>query len=169
MLGDDLVSTDTLSLTELQNFIGEFWYHYDQGHFAEMGAAFTDDAVYVSRSDSGECPFEEALAADLSGAEVVPWLVEHRKASPYPLRHHTTNLHVTGAEGPITYARHYIFVNQITEFVPFAVSSGVVEIGVRRGPNGPQFTKMSVILDATNSEPLSGAGLPGAENAPANA
>ena len=167
------MSTDNaISLTELQNFVAEFWYHYDQANFAEMAAAFANDAVYVSRSDSGECPFEEALAADLStAAQIIPWLTEHRNASPYPLRHHTTNLHITGNQGGVTYARFYIFVNQITDFVPFAVSSGVTEIGVRRGggnSRGLEFTKMAVILDATNSEPLTGTGLPGAENAPAN-
>jgi len=166
------VSTaSAISLTELQNFVGEFWYHYDQADYAQMGAAFADDAVYLSRSDSGSCPFEEALAADLSTAAViVPWLTEHRAASPYPLRHHSTNLHITGTDGDVTYARFYIFVNQITNFVPFAVSSGVTEVGVRRGGksrSGLEFTKMSVILDATNSEPLSGSGLPGAESAPA--
>lgn len=163
------MTTDpAISLAELQSFVGEFWYHYDQADYPEMAAAFADDAVYLSRSDSGACPFEEALSADLSGAaEIMPWLTEHRQASPYPLRHHTTNLHITGTRDGVTFARFYIFVNQITDFVPFAVSSGVTEIGVRRGgrnARGLAFTKMSVILDATNSEPLSGTGLPGAGN-----
>lgn len=165
------MSTDSsISLTELQNFVGEFWYHYDQADYPQMGAAFADDAVYLSRSDSGACPFEEALAADLStAAAIVPWLTEHRQSSPYPLRHHATNLHVIGTDGDITYARFYLFVNQVTNFVPFAVSSGVTEVGVRRGgSSGLQFTKMSVILDATNSEPLAGAGLPGGANTPSS-
>ena len=33
----------------------------------------------------------------------------------------------------ITRARFYLFVNQIANFVPFAVSSGVADVGVRRG------------------------------------
>lgn len=167
------MSTDnTISLTELHNFIGGFWYHYDQADYPNMAAAFAEGATYLSRSDSGACPFEESLAADLTGAaEIVPWLIEHRGASPYPLRHHTTNLHITGHEGDVTYARFYIFVNQVTNFVPFAVSSGVTEVGVRRGgsnPSGLEFTMMSVILDVTNSEPLAGSGLPGADNTAAN-
>ncbi|ORV49396.1 polyketide cyclase [Mycolicibacter engbaekii] len=167
------MSTDAaISLAELQSFIGRFWYHYDQADYAQMGAAFAGDAVYLSRSDSGSCPFEESLAADLStAAEIVPWLTEHRQASPYPLRHHTTNLHITGTDGDITSARFYIFVNQVTNFVPFAVSSGVAEVDVRRRGSGSgelEFTKMSVILDVTNSEPLSGAGLQGAADTSAN-
>lgn len=158
--------SNDVTLSDLQNFIGEFWHNYDQANYGPMGAAFAADAVYLSRSDSGSCPFEEALSADLTTAtEIVPWLTEHRNASPYPLRHHTSNLHITGSDGDVTYARFYIFVNQITNFVPFAVSSGITEVGVRRGVNGLEFTKMSVILDATNSEPLVGAGLPGSLDA----
>ncbi|OBB98833.1 polyketide cyclase [Mycobacterium sp. 852013-50091_SCH5140682] len=160
------MSADAISLAELQDFVGNFWFHYDEAHYGEMAAAFAEDAAYLSRSDSGSCPFEEALAADLSGAAaIIPWLTEHRRASPYPLRHHATNLHITGTEDGVTYARFYIFVNQVTNFVPFAVSSGVTHVGVRRdisAPKGLQFTKMEVILDVTNSEPLAGAGLPGA-------
>lgn len=163
------MSTAAISLSELQNFIADFWFHYDEAHYAEIGAAFAEDAVYLSRSDSGSCPFEEALSADLSGADAVTsWLTEHRKASPYPLRHHATNLHITGVDGDgddaVTHARFYIYVNQVTNFVPFGVSSGVANVAVRRGgntPSGLQFTKLEVILDVTNSEPLEGSGLPG--------
>jgi hypothetical protein len=83
------------------------------------------------------------------------WLSDHREQSPYPLRHHTTNVHRTGSEDAVTRARFYIFVNQIANFVPSAVSSGVVEVGVRRGGNGLEFTEMDVILDTANSVPLS--------------
>ena len=51
--------------------------------------------------------------------------------------------------------RFYIFVNQVANFVPFAVSSGVTEVGVRRGARGLEFTEMTVILDTTNSVLLS--------------
>jgi hypothetical protein len=83
------------------------------------------------------------------------WLSDHRKQSPYPLRHHATNLHRTGTNGELTRARFYIFVNQMANFVPFAVSSGVVNVAVRRGTNGLEFTEMDVVLDATNSVLLS--------------
>ena len=55
----------------------------------------------------------------------------------------------------MTYARFYIFVNQIANFVPFAVSSGVTEVGVRREASGLEFTEMDVVLDTTNSVLLS--------------
>jgi hypothetical protein len=103
------------------------------------------------------------MSPELQGRDaVMEWLSEHRKQSPYPLRHHATNVHRTGTDGSdgsdgggVTRARFYIFVNQIANFVPFAVSSGVVNVGVKRGANGLEFTEMDVILDATNSVLLS--------------
>ena len=96
------------------------------------------------------------MSPELQGRDsVMQWLSEHREQSPYPLRHHTTNLHRIDASGEITRARFYLLVNQTTNFVPFAVSSGVVEVCVRRGANGLEFTEMDVTLDTTNSVPLS--------------
>ena len=98
-----------------------------------MAATYAEDVHYVTRSDSGASPFEELMSPDMHGRDaVMHWLIEHRKESPYPLRHHATNVHRTGADGVVTTARFYILVNQIANFVPFPVSSGVVDVGVRR-------------------------------------
>lgn len=145
-----------ITLPELQEFIAGFWYHYDEAHYDEMAAAYAQDAHYLTRSDSGASPFEDLMSPELNGRDaVMGWLSEHRKQSPYPLRHHATNVHRTGTDGDVTRARFYILVNQIANFVPFAVSSGVVNVGVRRGANSLEFTEMDVILDATNSVLLS--------------
>jgi SnoaL-like protein len=145
-----------ITLPELQEFIAGFWFHYDEAHYDEMAAGYAEDVHYLTRSDSGASPFEELMSPELNGRDaVMEWLSEHREQSPYPLRHHATNVHRTGADGDVTRARFYILVNQIANFVPFAVSSGVVNVGVRRGANGLQFTEMDVVLDATNSVLLS--------------
>ncbi|OBA68961.1 polyketide cyclase [Mycobacterium sp. 1554424.7] len=145
-----------ITLPELQEFIAGFWFHYDEARYDEMAAGYAEDVHYLTRSDSGASPFEELMSPELNGREaVMEWLTEHRKQSPYPLRHHATNVHRTGTVGDVTQARFYIFVNQIANFVPFAVSSGVVNVGVRRGANGLEFTEMDVVLDATNSVLLS--------------
>ncbi|WP_236600421.1 nuclear transport factor 2 family protein [Mycobacterium paraintracellulare] len=139
--------------------MASFWYHYDEAHYDELRRSYAEDVRYLTRSDSGASPFEELMSPELTGRDaVMEWLSEHRKQSPYPLRHHATNVHRTGADDEVTRARFYIFVNQIANFVPFAVSSGVVNVGVRRrgaGPLGLEFTEMDVILDATNSVLLS--------------
>lgn len=148
------MSTD-IALPELQEFIASFWYHYDEAHYAELAARFADNIRYMSRSDSGASPFEELMSPELQGRDaVMNWLSEHREQSPYPLRHHATNVHRIGGDAETTRARFYIFVNQIANFVPFAVSSGVAEVAVRRGSHGLEFTEMDVILDTTNSAPL---------------
>jgi hypothetical protein len=148
--------SNDITLSELQEFIAGFWYHYDEAHYAELAARYAEDVHYVSRSDSGSSPFEELMSPVLRGRDAaIQWLSDHRQQSPYPLRHHATNVHRTGTEAEVTHARFYIFVNQIANFVPFAVSSGVAEVGVRRGANGLEFTKMDVILDTTNSVLLS--------------
>ena len=70
------------------------------------------------------------------------------------MRHHSTNVFRTGTDGDVTHVRFYIFVNQVTNHVPFAVSSGVVETGIRRGADGLVFTSFDLILDTDNSVPL---------------
>ena len=148
--------SNDIALSDLQEFIAGFWFDYDEANYDRMAAAYADDARYYSRSDSGASPFEELMSPELRGRDaIMEWLRDHREQSPHPLRHHATNLHRIGSEGDVTRARFYIFVNQTANFVPFAVSSGVAEVGVRRGADGLEFTDMEVILDTTNSVNLS--------------
>jgi len=148
--------SNDIALPELQEFIAGFWYHYDEAHYDELAARYAKDVHYLTRSDSGTSPFEELMSPELHGRDaVVEWLSEHRKQSPCSLRHHATNVHRTGSDGDITRARFYILVNQIANFVPFAVSSGVVNVGIRRQASGLVFTAMEVVLDTQNSVPLS--------------
>jgi hypothetical protein len=148
--------TNDITLSELQEFIAGFWYLYDEAHYDDLAATYAEDVHYVTRSDSGVSPFEELMSPDIRGRDaVMAWLIEHRKESPYPLRHHATNVHRTASDGVVTKARFYILVNQIASFVPFAVSSGVVDVGVRRDASGLVFTDMEVVLDTQNSVLLS--------------
>ena len=49
--------------------------------------------------------------------------------------------------------RSYIFVTQVANHVPFAVS-GVLETGIRRGAHGLEFTKFDLIMDTDSSIPF---------------
>lgn len=148
--------SNDITLSEIQEFIAGFWFHYDQGNFDELRVRIADEMEYLSRSDSGNCPFEELLAAELhGGAETLAWLSAHRDENPYPLRHHVTNIFRTGTEGDTTKVRFYLYVNQVTNNVPFAVSSGVVDIGIRRAGGALMLTAMTVVLDAEDSIPFS--------------
>ena len=147
--------SNEIAFSEVQEFISGFWYHYDQGHFDELDVRLGEEMEYLSRSDSGDCPFEHLLAAELHGkAETLAWLIEHRNENPYPCRHHATNVFRTGRTGDVTSVRFYLFVNQITNNVPFAVSSGVVDAGIRRAGDSLVFTSLNVVLDAEDSIPL---------------
>ncbi|MGE2734684.1 nuclear transport factor 2 family protein [Mycolicibacterium vaccae] len=147
--------TNEITLPEVQEFIAGFWYHYDQGQFDVLAGYIADDMHYLSRSDSGACPFEELLAAEVhGGAETLAWLSQHRDENPYPLRHHATNIFQTGTDGDTTKVRFYLYVNQVTNNVPFDVSSGVVDVAIRRTERGLVFTSMTVILDAEDSIPF---------------
>jgi hypothetical protein len=147
--------SNEITLPDVQEFLAGFWYHYDQGHFDELAARIGDEMEYLSRSDSGNCPFEHLLAAELHGKdETLPWLIQHRNENPYPCRHHITNVYRTGVDGAVTNVRFNLYVNQITNNVPFAVSSGVVDAGIRRSADGLVFTSLNVVLDAEDSIPL---------------
>ncbi len=153
-MGEMTLSTE-IPLSDIQEFMAAFWFHYDSGHYQELTARFADDATYISRSESGASPFEEVLAAHLNGRdEIIAWLTEHREGSPYPLRHNGTNIHRTGTDGDVTAVRSYIFVTQVVNHVPFAVSSGVLETGIRQGPKGLEFTKFDLIMDTDDSVPF---------------
>lgn len=144
-----------ITLPEVQEFIASFWYHYDQGQFDVLDTFIADDMQYLSRSDSGQCPFEELLAAELNGgSEVLAWLTQHRDENPYPLRHHATNIFRTGSDGEATLVRFYLYVNQVTNNVPFDVSSGVVDVAIRRAGDALVFSSMTVVLDAEDSIPF---------------
>lgn len=147
--------SNAITLSEIQEFIARFWYHYDQGLFDVLETFLADEVEYLSRSDSGNCPFEELLAAELHGkAETLAWLRRHRDENPYPLRHHATNLFRTGVDGEVTTVRFYLYVNQVTNNVPFDVSSGVVDAGIRREGDGLVLTSLKVVLDAEDSIPF---------------
>lgn len=147
--------SNEIALAEIQEFIAGFWYHYDQGHFDEIGVRLGEEMEYLSRSDSGTCPFEHLLAAQLHGkAETLAWLTAHRNENPYPCRHHATNVFRTGTDGDVTTVRFYMFVNQITNNVPFAVSSGIADAGIRRSAGGLVLTSLTVVLDAEDSVPF---------------
>jgi len=154
-MGEHTVSKE-ISLGELQEFIAAFWHYYDEWNAEEIAARFADNIQYTGRSDTGASPFEDMLRADLRGRdETMAWLTEHRNQSPYPLRHNSTNIFRTGRDGDVTNARCYIFVTVVSNLVPVAASSGIVDFAVIRGPVGLQFTSLDVVLDTQESAILS--------------
>ena len=148
--------SDAITLSEVQEFVAGFWYHYDQGHFDELAARIGDEMEYLSRSDSGACPFEELLAAELhGGAETLAWLIRAPQREPLPAAATT---------------RRTSFARAATERSPpcASISSSTRSPTTSRSrcpavsstsasavaTDGLVFTSMSVVLDAEDSIPF---------------
>lgn len=139
----------------VQALLASWWFVYDEGDFDVWPGYFTDDAHFTCRSDSGTTAFEEFIRADVRGGDrVVAWQVEHRRNSPYPLRHMATNVHLTATRPGEADFRSYLFVTQIVEGAVSNVSTGIVSGTVRDGSDagaGPRFAALRVVLDFTDS------------------
>ena len=147
-----------VDLAAVQNLIASWWFEYDQGSFDVWPQYFTVDAHFTCRSDSGQTEFEEFIRADVTGRdEVVAWQVDHRKNSPYPLRHNGTNVHVTTSSGGEVTFRSYLFVTQIVEGAVSNVASGLCLGRAREEDGALRIAELRVILDFANSELFSAA------------
>src|SRR5687767_14090646 len=75
--------------------IHRWWYNYDEGNLGVLGDLLTEDCQTSSRTELGTHPQEEFIRGESHGrADVLGWTREHRRNSPYPLRHNATNVHV---------------------------------------------------------------------------
>ncbi len=88
---------------------------------------------------------------------MLAWQIDHRKNSPYPLRHNATNVHITStSDGEASY-RSYLFVTNIVEGAVSNTATGLCLGTVREEDGTLKIAEMRVILDCTNSELFSAA------------
>jgi 3-phenylpropionate/cinnamic acid dioxygenase small subunit len=145
----------SLDLSAVQNLVSAWWFDYDQGTFDAWPGYFTTDAHFSCRSDSGQTPFEDFIRADLMGRDdIVAWQVDHRRDSPYPLRHNATNVHITETRPGEADFRCYLFVTQIVSGAVSNLSSGRCLGTVRREGDGVRLADLRVVLDFTESQPF---------------
>ena len=142
-----------VDLSAVQNLIAGWWFEYDQGNFEVWPDYFTPDAHFSCRSDSGHVDYEDFIRADVTGREhVLAWQIEHRRNSPYPLRHNATDVHVTASRAAEADFRSYIFVTQIVGGGVSNLSTGLC-LGTARDEDGSvRLADLRVILDTTDSE-----------------
>jgi hypothetical protein len=141
-----------IDFATVQELLARWWFAYDQGDFDTWPDHFTGDAHFACRSDSGATSFEEFLRADVRGRdEVVSWQVEHRRNSPYPLRHMATNVHLGATRPGKADFRSYLFVTQILDGAVGNVSTGIVLGTVRDDEGAARFSDLRVVLDFTDS------------------
>jgi hypothetical protein len=141
--------------TAAQHLLAQWWFAYDAGRFDELRTLLTDDVHFACRTDTGTTSFEEFVRADSRGRdEVMRWQTEHRLDSPYPLRHHATNFHLTDGDGNDRGFRHYLSVTQVQSLSPVFVPGGVVEGAVRSVGEELRIAELVVILDTMDSVPF---------------
>lgn len=135
--------------------VARWWCAYDAGRFDELDELLDDDAHFQCRTDTGTTSFEEFVRAEANGkAQVLGWQTEHRLDSPYPLRHHCSNFHLTGLDGDLHRFRHYLAVTQVKDVSPVPVPGGVVEGALRDRGGRLLIADLVIVLDTMDSIPL---------------
>jgi hypothetical protein len=146
------MSHDRLAIHETINL---WWFNYDEGHLDVLEALLADDCHTSSRTELGTHPHEQFIASDSRGREaVMAWKKEHRKHSPYPLRHNATNVHVVAERGDEVDVESYLFVTQIVDRKPSTLSSGLVHWTLVRTPDGYRVREQHTVLDSIESAPF---------------
>jgi hypothetical protein len=109
-----------------------------------------------SRTDTGNHPHEAFIRSDVAGRDaVLAWTREHRMASPHPLRHHLTDLHVSAMRPDEADLEGYLFVTTIAEGRPWPMSSGLFSATVRLARGEYRIARKEVVLDTRTSVPFS--------------
>jgi len=135
--------------------IHRWWFNYDEGRLDVLEDLLTDDCHTTSRTELGTHPHEEFIRSDCRGKEaVMAWKKDHRRHSPYPLRHHAANVHVVAERGDELDVDSYLFVTQILERRPSTLSSGIVHWTLVRTADGYRVRSQHTVLDSIESAPF---------------
>lgn len=141
-----------ITAADVADVVGRWWFNYDEGHFEVLRELLTEDTHFSCRTDTGTTDFEEFVRADVSGRDaVMEWQTAHRTASPYPLRHNGTNLHVVSREGDEATFASYICVTHVVQGMPALLSSAIVNGRVRREGDAVRIAELEVVLDTRSS------------------
>lgn len=137
----------------LQDLIGRWWWNYDDGNFDVLASLLTDDTHFTCRTDTGVTEWEEFVRADVHGRDaVMEWQADHRRNSPYPLRHNGTNVHVVSEHGHQANFASYIFVTHMVQGIPAPLPAGVVKGAVRDESGVLRISELHVVLDTMDSD-----------------
>ena len=147
-----MTAHDRLAIHEL---IHRWWVNYDEGHLDALAVLLTEDCHTSSRTELGDHPHEAFIASDNVGREAtMQWKREHRRHSPYPLRHNATNVFVTAERGDEVDVESYLFVTQIIDRKPSTLSSGFVHWTLLRTDDGYRVKEQHTVLDSIESAPF---------------
>jgi hypothetical protein len=140
----------------LADLLGRWWFNYDEGQFHELRGLLTEDVHFTCRTDTDTVAWAEFARADMSGRDtVMHWQTEHRRNSPYPLRHHGTNVHIVEQRGGEATFASYIHVTQVMNEAPVSIPGGIVRGVVRQEADGLRISELAVVLDTMTSDVFS--------------
>ncbi len=140
----------------LADLVGRWWFNYDEGNFDVLAGLLTDDVHFTCRTDTDTVAWAEFAKADVSGRDTVMyWQTEHRRNSPYPLRHHGTNVHIVEQHGNEATFASYIHVTQVADETPVSIPGGIVQGAVRQESSGLRICELAVVLDTMTSNVFS--------------
>ena len=141
----------TIDAASAHELIARWWWNYDEGNFELFPDLLGSDVHFTCRTDTGTTEYEEFVRADVQGrGPVVEWQVDHRRNSPYPLRHNGTNVHLTDVRGEEADFASYILVTQIADGVS-PLSTGIVTGTVRVEDGALRIAALHVVLDTMTS------------------
>lgn len=145
-------ATGAFGPTEVTQLVSSWWFHYDEWDPIALRSLVTEDFSFKCRSDTGATPYEDFIRVEVTGVEdVMAWQEKHRYASPYPLRHNSSNIVVSEGDGSTLGFRSYILVTKIVDGRPYALSSGSVSGSARPVENRLLLSSMEVVLDTRES------------------
>jgi len=135
--------------------INRWWFNYDEGHLDVIERMLTEDCRTTSRTELGTHPREDFIRSDCSGkAAVMAWKRDHRRHSPYPLRHNAANVHVADERGEELDVESYLVVTWIVDGKPALVSTGIVHWVLVRVQDGYRVREQHTVLDSITSAPF---------------
>lgn len=137
-----------MDLSAAMQLIGTWWVNYDEGEFEVLDSLVTDDVTFSCRTDTGNHPYEDFIASTVSGRIALDaYHRAHRSASPYPLRHNASNIHITTDGATECTVRSYLFVTDMAEGKPSPLSSGIVDFTLRQTAGGLRVAGLHLVLD----------------------
>jgi hypothetical protein len=146
------MSHDRFAAHEL---IHRWWWNYDEGHLDVLEGLMTEDCHTSSRTELGTHPHEEFIRSDCRGRDaVMAWKRDHRRHSPYPLRHNAANVHVVAERGDELDVDSYLSVTQIVDRRPSTLSSGLVHWTLALTDDGYRVRRQDTVLDSIESAPF---------------
>ena len=137
----------------LQDLLGRWWFNYDEGNFDVLSGLLTEDVHFSVRTDSDAVAWAAFATAEAHGRDtVMAWQIEHRRQSPYPLRHNGTNAHIVEQHDNEATFASYIHVTHVVAEMPAGIPGGVVRGVVRQESDGLRIAALHVVLDTITSE-----------------